>query len=65
MGVWRAIANKMEASQETCFFFFFFFWGGGGGGKNNPGLFPDYQMVCCIHIECLESLGKEIGKKLH
>ena len=37
VGVWRAIANKMEASQE----------------------------ICCIHIECLESLGREIGKKLH
>ena len=33
--------------------------------KNNPGLSPDYQMVCCIHIEGLESLCRENGKKLH
>ena len=32
-GVWGAIANKMEASQETCFL-----------GKNNPSL-PEYQTV--------------------
>ena len=32
MGVWGAIANKMEASQETCIL-----------GKNNPSLPPDYQ----------------------
>ena len=49
------------------FFFFvvvFFFWGG-GGGKYNPGLSPDYQMVCSIHIEFIECLGREIGNKLH
>ena len=34
-GVWVAIANKMKASQETCF-----------GGKYNPRLPPDYQTVC-------------------
>ena len=26
---WGAIANKLEASQETCVFFVVFFWGGG------------------------------------
>ena len=50
MGVWGAIANKMEASQETCF-----------GGQNNTGFSPDYQMVCSIHIDFLERLGIEIG----
>ena len=29
-------------------FIFFFFW---GGGKNNPGLSPDYRMVCYILID--------------
>ena len=37
VGVWGVIANKMEASQETCFFFL---------AKYNPGLPPDYPMVC-------------------
>ena len=48
------MANNMEASQETYF-----------GGTNNPDLSPDYQKVCLMHIDCLESLGREIGKKLH
>ena len=34
-GVWGAIANKMEASQETCFL-----------GIYNLSLPPDYQTVC-------------------
>ena len=39
VGVLGAIANKIEASQETCFFCLFFC-------KNNPSLPQDYQTVC-------------------
>ena len=32
------------------------------GGNDNLGLSPDYRMACSIHIEFVESLGREIGR---
>ena len=49
---WIAIANKMEASQKTCFL-----W-----GKNNLGLTRLIKWYFA-YILNLESLGREIGKK--
>ena len=64
---WKHLKKPVFFCCCCCFFLFFFvfflFWG--GGGKNNPGLSPDYQMVCSIHIEFIECLGREIGNKLH
>ena len=53
--VWRAIANKIEASQEICFC----------GAKIIQASLQIIKWYVCIYNECLEGLGREIGNKLH
>ena len=58
-GVWGAIANKMEASQETCFL--------GKITQASLQIIKWYMFLKrnAVLFEFYESLCREIGKKLH
>ena len=53
VGVWGAIANKMEASQETCV------W-----GKNNPSPPPPDHITVCSKNKSFHTVIFEIFESL-